>query len=284
MAVIAHLSDVHFGRHDPAAVAAVLEDVAETRPDLVVISGDLTQRARRSQFREARAFLREIEALGLRWLAVPGNHDVPLYDVVRRFATPLRRYRHYITPDLEPRFDGGGVAVRGVNTARSLTISDGRVSTSQIAALAASFADAPDDAMRVLVTHHPLVALPWGRDGAPLDAAGRAPRALDAARAARVDILLAGHHHRSFAGAGDGVSDRHGALLVVQAGTATSTRTRNESNSYNRIAIGPASVDIDVRVRDTGRFTTARTESHRLSGGRWTAATAARDARTAPSA
>lgn len=284
MAVIAHLSDVHFGRHDPAAVAAVLEDVADARPDLVVISGDLTQRARRAQFREARAFLREIEGLGLAWLAVPGNHDVPLYNVVRRFAAPLRRYRHYITPDLEPRFDGGGVAVRGVNTARALTISDGRVSTTQIAGMAARFANAADDAMRVLVTHHPLVALPWGEGGASLDAAGRAARALEAARGARVDMLLAGHHHRSFAGPGDGVTDRHGGLLVVQAGTATSTRTRNENNSYNLIRTGPGSADIEVRVRDTGRFTTARTESHRLEAGRWAPAIVARAAPAGPSA
>lgn len=269
MAQIAHLSDVHFGRHDPAAVTAVLDDLDTARPDLVVVSGDFTQRARRSQFREAREFLQAVEALGLKWLAVPGNHDVPLYDVARRFLTPLKRYHHYITRDMTPRFDAAGVAVLGINTARSLTIADGRVSEAQIAALSGHFADVPKEAMRVLVTHHPLVALPWGLEGALLSAAGRAERALAAAVEASVDVLLAGHHHRSFAGSAESVAATHGSLLVVQAGTATSTRVRGERNSYNLIRIGTETVEIAVRVRDEGAFETARTECHRLADGQW---------------
>lgn len=267
---LAHLSDVHFGRHDPAAVTAILDDLAASRPDLVVISGDFTQRARRSQFREAREFLQAVEALGLQWLAVPGNHDIPLYDVARRFLAPLKRYRHFITRNLTPRYDAPGVAVLGINTARSLTISDGRVSEDQIAGLGAHFAEVPTEAMRVLVTHHPLVALPWGQEGALLGAAGRSPRALAAAVEANVDVLLAGHHHRSFAGSAESVAATHGSLLVVQAGTATSTRVRGERNSYNLIGIGASTVEIVVRARDTGAFETVRTECHRLAEGRWT--------------
>lgn len=270
MAQIAHLSDVHFGHHDPAAVDAVLEDLDTARPDLVVVSGDFTQRARRSQFRAARGFLQDIEALGLKWLGVPGNHDIPLYDVARRFLTPLKRYRHYITRDLTPRFETLGVAVAGINTARSLTIKDGRVSEEQIAGLATHFADVPATAMRVLVTHHPLVALPWGEEGALLEAAGRSPRALAAAVEANVDVLLAGHHHRSFAGSAESVAATHGSLLVIQAGTATSTRVRGERNSYNLIRIGTDTVEIDVRARDDGAFATVRIECHRLAGGHWT--------------
>lgn len=269
MPLLAHLSDVHFGRHDPATVTAVLADLDAARPDLVVVSGDFTQRARRSQFREARAFLQDIEARGLTWLGVPGNHDIPLYDVARRFLTPLKRYRRYITRDMAPRFDAAGVAVLGINTARSLTIKDGRVSEEQIAGLAAHFAHAHAEAMRVLVTHHPLVALPWGEEGALLEAAGRSPRALAAAVEASVDVLLAGHHHRSFAGSAESVAATHGSLLVIQAGTATSTRVRGEYNSYNLIRIGTDTVEIEVRVRDSGAFETGRTECHRLADGRW---------------
>ena len=270
MAQIAHLSDVHFGRHDPTAVTAILNDLATARPDLVVVSGDFTQRARRSQFREARVFLDAVKALGLAWLAVPGNHDIPLYDVARRFLTPLKRYRHFITRDLTPRYDAAGVAVLGINTARSLTISDGRVSEEQIAALSGHFADVPAAAMRVLVTHHPLVALPWGEEGALLEAAGRSPRALAAAVEASVDVLLAGHHHRSFAGSAHSVAATHGSLLIIQAGTATSTRVRGERNSYNLIDIGTSTVEIEVRARDTGPFKTVRTECHQLADGCWT--------------
>lgn len=269
MAVIAHLSDVHFGRHDPAAVEAVLSDIDALRPALVVISGDFTQRARRSEFRAAHEFLIRIEALGLKWLAVPGNHDVPLYDVARRFLSPLRRYRRYISPDPTPRFEAEGIAVVGINTARSLTVSDGRVSRAQIVAIAAAFDAVPQDSVRILVTHHPLVELPWGEDGTGLRAAGRSGSALAAAQKAGVQLLLAGHHHRSFAGTAAAFRAENGALLVVQAGTATSTRTRNEVNSYNLIRTGDGSVEIEVRARTGEAFAAVRTECHSYRDGSW---------------
>ena len=102
MSTIAHLSDVHFGRHDPVVVAAVEEFLFQRRPDLVVISGDFTQRARVAQYKLASEFVDRLEDGGLQVLAVPGNHDVPLYDVVRRFARPLHRYKRFIDDDLCP--------------------------------------------------------------------------------------------------------------------------------------------------------------------------------------
>lgn len=269
MPTIAHLSDVHFGRHDPAAVAAVLADLAALRPTLVVVSGDFTQRARRREFAQARDFLRAVEAIGLPWLGVPGNHDVPLYNVARRFVAPLTRFRRFITADLSPRFDAPGLAVVGINTARSLTIADGRVSRAQIAGIAAAFDGVPDGTARVLVTHHSLVDLPWGEGGALLDAAGRAGSALGAAAAAGVDLLLAGHHHRSFAGSGATFRGAHGTLLVVQAGTATSTRVRGEANSYNLIEVDADRAQVTVRARTTDAFVTVATETHTRVGERW---------------
>src|SRR6185503_7363957 len=121
VARIAHLSDVHFGAHDPAVVTGAEAWLAEARPDLVVISGDFTQRARRDQYREAAAFLDRIEATGIPTLGVPGNHDVPLYDVVQRFTRPLHRYRRFIDDHLCPWFENARMAVLGINTARSLT-------------------------------------------------------------------------------------------------------------------------------------------------------------------
>jgi predicted MPP superfamily phosphohydrolase len=99
---IAHLSDLHFGANDPKIVAATAAWLEEQQPDLVVISGDFTQRATADQFRAASAWVNRLRAAGHQILAVPGNHDIPLYDIVRRFAAPLRRYESYISNDLSP--------------------------------------------------------------------------------------------------------------------------------------------------------------------------------------
>src|SRR5437868_11294779 len=118
MRVIAHLSDLHFGRIDRAVLDVLEGEVTARRPDLVVVSGDLTQRARTSEFRNARKFLDE---LTFPQIVVPGNHDVvPMYYPLERWRAPLQKFRRYITDDLVPFYADGEIAVLGINTARSL--------------------------------------------------------------------------------------------------------------------------------------------------------------------
>lgn len=132
MARIVHLSDLHFGAHDENLVEAVEQSIDALEPHLVVISGDFTQRARTEQFKEACRFLERLRDKGHEVLAVPGNHDVPLYDVLRRFLSPLTRYRRFIDETLCPFIELPGVAVLGINTARSLTFKDGRINEEQV--------------------------------------------------------------------------------------------------------------------------------------------------------
>src|SRR3990170_9029337 len=132
MTRIIHLSDLHFGAHDPELVEAVEEQVNADKPDLVVISGDFTQRARTEQFKEACEFLDRLREAGHDVLGVPGNHDVPLYDVLRRFLSPLTRYRRYIDDTLCPFHVLPGAAVLGINTARSATFKDGSINHEQL--------------------------------------------------------------------------------------------------------------------------------------------------------
>src|SRR5438105_15805214 len=132
MARLLHLSDLHFGAHDEDLVEAVERKADELKPDLIIISGDFTQRARTEQFKEACSFLNRLQESGHEVLGVPGNHDVPLYDVLRRFLSPLTRYRRYIDDTLCPMRELPGVTVLGINTARSLTFKDGRVSREQM--------------------------------------------------------------------------------------------------------------------------------------------------------
>ena len=236
MAYIAHLSDVHFGAHDPAVVAGAEAWLTEHRPDLVVISGDFTQRARVEQYREAGAFLDRLEAAGLRTLGVPGNHDVPLYDVIHRFVRPLHRYRRYIDDELCPWFENERLAVLGINTARSLTFKNGRINHDQMALIRERFRSVPADRTRVLVTHHPLFAMPIGEAGGLTKVVEQHDDAIEAVCEAGVHILLAGHFHRSFSGSAREMVKKAGPALVIQAGTATSTRLRaGEAQSFNLI-------------------------------------------------
>jgi 3',5'-cyclic AMP phosphodiesterase CpdA len=269
MARLLHLSDLHFGAHDQKLVDAVERDAVALKPDLVVISGDFTQRARTEQFKEACQFLEQLRDSGLEVLGVPGNHDVPLYDVLRRFLSPLTRYRRFIDETLCPFVELPGVAVLGINTARSLTFKDGRINADQVQFIRDTFARTPSDAMRVLVTHHPLFALRVA--GEEQRAIGRQELALDAVEEAGVDILLAGHHHEALAtDAGDLVT-RAGGTLVVQAGTATSTRVREQEQSFNLLDIGPASVTLTVHAWNGEAFVPADAQRYDWREGRWRA-------------
>jgi len=267
MTRIVHLSDLHFGAHDPRLVDAVAAEVNELKPDLVVISGDFTQRARTEQFREACEFLEKLRESGHEVLGVPGNHDVPLYDVLRRFLSPLARYRRFIDETLCPFMEMPGVAVLGVNTARSLTFKDGRINKDQVEFIRETFSRTPSEAMRILVTHHPLFALEVG--GEVERAIGRQELALDAVEDSGVDIVLAGHnHHASSQDASDLVT-RTGGVLVVQAGTATSTRVREQEQSFNTIDIAEALVTITVHNWKGDRFAPSGARHYEWHEGKW---------------
>lgn len=232
MRTLIHLSDVHFGRVDAAIIEPLIKTVDELRPNVVVVSGDLTQRARSEEFKEARAFL---DRLPTPQIVVPGNHDVPLHNVFTRFFQPLDKYRKYITNDLEPFYADEEIAVLGINTARSLTFKGGRVNEKQVALMREKLCPFDKNVVKIVVTHHPF-DLPEGFDDSEL--VGRARMAMETLAECGADVFIAGHLHVSHTGhtakrykIGD-----HSAL-VVQAGTATSTRGRGEANSFNVIRV-----------------------------------------------
>jgi 3',5'-cyclic AMP phosphodiesterase CpdA len=263
---IAQISDLHFGRHDPVIVNDLLTSLNHHRPDLVVLSGDFTQRARHAEFEQARRF---IDLISPPKIVVPGNHDMPLYDVVARFMRPFAKYDHYVLPTghLDGLFVDDELAVLGLNTARRLTRKNGRLSLAQIAEIERVFRDIPERKSKVLVTHHPL-ALPGVEEGFEL--AGRSLLALNAIRKSGVHVLLSGHHHRALSGGSADTAGR-ASVLIVYAGTAISTRTRGaEKNSFNLIDVAADRVSIRVMewVKGPG-FAPIRVQSYGLSEGAW---------------
>lgn len=273
MASIAHLSDVHFGRHDPVIVTALEELLLRQRPDLVAISGDLTQRAKIAEYELACQFIDRLEQGGLSVLAVPGNHDVPLYDVARRFARPLDRYKRFIDDDLCPWFENETLAVLGLNTARSLTIKDGSINHEQMAMLRERFRDVPEHKTRILVTHHPLFAMPIGEEDGLTKVVNRHEDALTAVTDAGVHLLLAGHFHRNFAKVARDMVEKAGPALVIQAGTATSTRVRDgEAQNFNWIETGQDKVDLQVLLWDSDSFEADSAIGFRFDGENWRSA------------
>jgi len=231
MKKIAHISDLHFGRVNKDAAEGLLVDIKNHAPDLIIISGDLTQRARISQFKEARDYMKK---LGFPVFVIPGNHDIPFFDVFRRFFAPLDRYREYINDDLRPFYVDNEIAVYGINTARSNTWSEGRISMEQMAAMKEQLCGLPSDLLKIVVTHHPFI-VPPGRVGIRI--VGRAVRALDIIDECQIDLLLAGHLHDAFhTDIRTYHTTRERSVIVAQAGTSISKRTRYmKPNSYNMI-------------------------------------------------
>lgn len=266
MRTLVHLSDLHFCHVDEALLAPLIRHVAELKPDLVVVSGDLTQRARPREFREARRFL---DALPAPRLVVPGNHDVPLYNVFQRFFQPLDKYRRYISNDLEPAYRDAEIAVLGINTARSLTFKDGRVSEEQIARVRERLCRLDAGVVKIVVTHHPFDLPEHHDDGALV---GRAHAAMRMFASCGADLLLSGHMHVSHAG---NTKERHRiegfSALVVQAGTATSTRGRGESNSFNvlRVEHGEVGLERHTWMPQAREFSITETETFRRTGDHW---------------
>jgi len=268
MRKIVHLSDLHFGSIDEAILPALVKSVRDARPNVVVVSGDLTQRARSREFRAAREFL---ATLPFPQVIVPGNHDVPLYNVYLRTFHPLRRFQRFFGEGVAPFLADDEIAIVGVNTARSLTFKDGRINREQVAGVCRRLLPFGEHVTRIVVTHHPF----HGTDADPGDGlVGRATMAMVGFARCRIDLVLSGHLHsgRSSLGGKHYANAGYSALLV-QAGTATSIRHRGESNTFNLILVDRPQVTIERWKWDGDRaaFGISARESFTKAGDAWKA-------------
>jgi 3',5'-cyclic AMP phosphodiesterase CpdA len=260
----AHVSDLHFGHHDPRIADALLNDLNAGRPDVVVVSGDLTQRAKSDEFRAARAWLDRLESP---WFAIPGNHDIPLWNVTRRFLAPLSRWKEHVGPADEVFFGNGDVAILGFNTARRNRWKEGRISRAQMAVARKMLFELPPQTLRVVVTHHPFLPAPQDREWTPMT---NGEEALTELRDCGLDLLLSGHQHRAYSAD----VQRHyekvaRTLIVAHAGTSISTRTRGEANTWNLFTHRAPALELEVRTLANGAFTTTGRRTFRREPDGW---------------
>ena len=227
MSLILQISDTHFGTEQADVVEALVRLVKDERPDLIILSGDITQRARRSQFAAARAFVDRLSPVPL--LAIPGNHDIPLFNIGMRLLAPYANYSRAFGAELEPVFEREQLLVMGVNTTRPDKHADGEVSLAQVQRVAERLARARPEQLRIVVTHQPICALLPEDEHNVLQGHDVAVRRWAEAGA---DLVLGGHIHLPYVVA---LNERHPylarAMWAVQAGTAVSSRLRHGANN-----------------------------------------------------
>lgn len=259
MLTILQMSDLHFGPpYVPEVGEALLRSVDELRPDIIVASGDFTQRARPEQFRAAREYLDRLPPVPL--IVTPGNHDVPLYRVFERIFSPYKWYRHYISEDLDTVFRRDDVVIVALNSTKPLrAITNGRVSSRQLDFCARALEGVAPEVPKIVVAHHHFAPAPDYEGGQVMP---RAKRALDRFTALRVDLVLGGHLHRAYIGNSLDVypgRDREHGIIIVESGTSTSRRGRareREKNSFNLLRVGEEVIRIThyMHFADAGGF------------------------------
>ncbi len=244
MRTIVHLSDIHFGKVDRNLIRPLIEAVHEIRPDLIVVSGDLTQRALRREYHAAREFLL---ALPGPQIVVPGNHDIPIWNPVARFAKPLALFKHFVTDNLFPFYEDEEIAAIGINTARSSTTKYGHISRRQLSIIREMLCPVSSERIKIVVTHHPF-DLPEGYHN-KRQIVSKSRRAMAVLAECGADLFLAGHLHRGFIRhTAERYKIENYAALIVQAGTATSWRSSQEMNSFNIIRCHDNCVEISRMV------------------------------------
>jgi len=230
MTTLLQISDPHFGTERPEVVAALLRFAHDLAPDVALLSGDITQRARRGQFERARAFS---DALAVpRLLAIPGNHDVPLFNFLARVVTPYANFDRAFGPDREPAFDGADLLLVTVDTTRWYRHKDGEIAAAQIDRVSRRLGGAKAAQVRIVVAHHPVFAIQASDEANVLHGHAAAIRTWSSAGA---DLIVGGHIHLPYVRAlREHYPELPRELYVVQAGTAVSSRVRHEAgNSVN---------------------------------------------------
>lgn len=278
MLTLLHISDLHFGPvFLPEVGEALLRSASQLQPDIVIASGDFTQRAKVAQFAAAREFLDRLPPVPR--VVVPGNHDIPLYRILERLVSPYGNYQKYLSQSLDTVMKCGDAVIVALNTTAPWSkIVEGRITRGQLDLCSEAFRDAPPGAARIVVAHHHFAPAPDYDD--EHDVLRRARQAIDRFTELQVDLILGGHLHRAYIGNSLDLypsDDRSSGIVIVHSGTTTSRRGRareREKNSFNVIKIGPEAIRVTHRMyfselggfAPVGRHVFPRRDRHYLDG------------------
>jgi 3',5'-cyclic AMP phosphodiesterase CpdA len=254
---IALAADLHFGTVADGLAAELKAAMESETPDVIVIAGDLTLRARKREFEEASAWLSSLNAPAL---VLPGNHDLPYWNLIQRFRNPYHRYRAAANAaDLMPAFECKGGMVLGFNTTRPwqphLRWQEGAARLRDIEAAKAALCASPAHGFKAVAAHHPLARVPGFPRAEPVR---RAAPALKAFAECGVDLIMSGHIHQSYAVEAE-VEGR--GIIMVGAPTALSSRRRGEANGFWILHAGSAAVECCLWLRDGSCFRPASKKS-----------------------
>ena len=269
MRTLIHVSDLHFGRIDRKIANQMVKTFINIKPDMVVVSGDFTQRAKIAQFISARSFLNNFKKANIKYFAVPGNHDVePFSKPINRIFKPFHTYKKYISEDLEPMYCDDEIALAGINTARASNLKNGNINLEQMEKVTEWFKTLSRDITKIIVTHHPLDLPTQYKAKKIIHKAGKIIKHFSAQS---IDVYLSGHYHRSSIIT---TAERYGvkdySAIAVQAGTI-STRSRGEMPSFNVLTIDKKAIQINTCLwnADEKSFGVSSSSQYKLNKGVW---------------
>lgn len=243
--ILLHISDLHFGFHEPEIVTTFLEEVHRIAPDLIFISGDITQRAKPSQFREAKQF---ISTLPCPVLTVPGNHDIPLYNIFRRSIWPFYAYKRYISRSLQVSFENETIRILGLSSVDSGKIKDGTLSPKSLRMIE-KFFSTQGKKWNILFFHHNFSYFEGLHK--PLE---NEKEIIEYLKRSTVDIVCTGHLH--YANIGTIKRNDGKECTLLHAGSLMCSRSKDKLNSYYQIELSSESLKLEWRVLDGNEFVT----------------------------
>lgn len=271
MKTIVHLSDLHFGNADSGRIPNLINQIKSLNPDLVIISGDLTERATESQFAEAKKFIDSFFDLPL--FVIPGNHDIPLYNIYKRFTAPFDKYHKHISKDTAPFLSDEDLCIVGVNSVRKYSLSSGGIGRKQVKDAMAILEKAHSQSIKIIVSHHPF-DMPdiQGYRKYTHRLMTNSGKTLERLSQSGVDLFLSGHLHVPFV-SHEPMHHRikNWSSLIIHAGTAASERTRGAPVSFNVLRISSPTLVIEHyngNLHDSG-YTLSKSHNFKKNNKGW---------------